>query len=162
MSPASSSTTSPGTTWAEGRATVSPPRSTLAVGADMAFRLSRLFSALRYCTVPSTALSSSTAKMTRVLSLWPLAREMRAAATRMMTSRSLNCSANTCKALFFLPSVSLFSPCFSSRRAASSADKPCAETESSSRVCCAVFSYQFFIFSASRGFLWAREMPGRL
>ena len=47
-SPASSRMISPGTTWAEGTSTRTPPRMTLAVGEDMAFRLSRDFSAFRY------------------------------------------------------------------------------------------------------------------
>ena len=62
MSPASSSTMSPGTTSAEGISTRTPPRSTLAVGEDMAFSLSRDFSAFRYWTVPRMALRMSTAK----------------------------------------------------------------------------------------------------
>ncbi len=110
MSPASSSTMSPGTTSAEGISTRTPSRSTLALGADMAFRLSRDFSALKCCTVPSTALRISTAKMTMVLSTFSDTAEMRAAMTRITTSRSLNCSANTMATDFFLPSLSLLGP----------------------------------------------------
>ena len=110
MSPASSSTMSPGTTWAEGITVRMPSRSTLALGADMAFRLSRDFSALKCWTVPSTALRSSTAKMTTVLSPSPETRETRAATIRMTTSRSLNCSKNTCTPVFFFPSARAFLP----------------------------------------------------
>ena len=110
MSPASSSTMSPGTTWAEGITVRTPSRSTLALGADMAFRLSRDFSALKCWTVPSTALRSSTAKMTTVLSPSPETRETRAATIRMTTSRSLNCSKNTCTPVFFFPSARAFLP----------------------------------------------------
>ena len=84
----------------------------------MAFRLSRDFSALKYCTVPKIAFRMSTAKMTRVLSRLPENMEMRAAAIRMATSRSLNCSAKTASTLFFLPSASWLGPYWASRWAA--------------------------------------------
>ena len=74
------------------------------VGEDMAFRLSRDFSALRYCTVPSTALRIRTAKMTMVLSTFSVRAEMTAAMRRMMTSRSLNCSRKRTATLLRLPS----------------------------------------------------------
>ena len=64
-----------------------PFRSTLALGALIAFRLSSDFSALQYCTVPSTAFRISTAKITSVLSMLPDAIEMRAATMRITTSR---------------------------------------------------------------------------
>ena len=61
----------------------------------MALRLSRDFSALTYCTVPSTALRISTAKITMVLSTLLDSAEITAAIIKMITSRSLNCSKNT-------------------------------------------------------------------
>ena len=67
-SPASRSRISPGTTSGEGTCTLMPPRSRVADGELMALRDSRDFSALRYCTVPSTALRISTAKITSELS----------------------------------------------------------------------------------------------
>ena len=76
----------------------------------MAFRLSRDFSALKYCTVPRMAFIMRTAKMTRVLSMLPENMEIRAAAIKMATSRSLNCSAKTANTLFFLPSASWLGP----------------------------------------------------
>ena len=129
-SPASSSTMSPGTTWSPGTSTRWPLRSTLAEGALMAFRLSRDFSALKYCTVPSTALRISTAKMTSVLSRLPENMEMMAATMRMATSRSLNCSAKTASQLFFSPSASRLGPYCSSRWAACWSFRPPAVTPS--------------------------------
>ena len=102
-----------------------PSRITLALGADMAFKLSRDFSALKCCTVPSTALRMSTAKMTMVLSASPVAREIRAAAMRIITIRSLNCSRNTWSTVFFLPSLRALGPYCSRRRAASVPERPC-------------------------------------
>ena len=106
---------SPGTIWAEGITSRSPSRSTRAVGADMAFRLSRDFSAFTCWTVPRMALRMSTAKMTMVLSTLPDTMEMAAAAMRMTTSRSLNCSRNTCHTGFFFSSRSALGPNLSSR-----------------------------------------------
>ena len=94
-SPASRNTMSPGTTSLEGTSTFAPPRKTFAVGEDTALRLSRDFSALKYCTVPRIALRIRTAKMTMVLSPCPDSMEMMAATIRTTTNRSLNCSRNT-------------------------------------------------------------------
>ena len=125
MSPASSRTMSPGTTSAEGISTRTPPRITLAVGEAMA-------SAFSYWTVPRIALSTSTAKMTMVLSTLPEKAEITAAIMSMSTMRSLNCSRKTWSVLFFFPSESLLGPYCSARRRASWAD-------SASRACCGVF-----------------------
>ena len=94
-SPASRNTMSPGTTSLEGTSTFAPPRKTFAVGEDIALRLSRDFSALKYCTVPRIALRIRTAKMTMVLSPCPDSMEMMAATIRITTNRALNCSRNT-------------------------------------------------------------------
>ena len=95
MSPASKNTISPGTICADGISIFLPSRRTFAVGDDMAFKLSRDFSALKYCTVPSIALRIRTAMITIVLSRFPEKAEISAAAMRIITSRSLNCSKNT-------------------------------------------------------------------
>ena len=133
-SPASSSTMSPGTTWSPGTSIRWPSRSTLAEGALMAFRLSRDFSALKYCTVPSTALRISTAKMTRVLSRLPENMEMMAATIRMATSRSLNCSRNTESQLFFSPSARRLGPYWARRCSAWARSSPPEVTPSCSSV----------------------------
>lgn len=70
-------------------------------------RLSRDFSAFSYWTVPRIALSTSTAKMTMVLSTLPEKAEITAAIMSMSTMRSLNCSRKTWSVLFFFPSESL-------------------------------------------------------
>ena len=139
MSPASSRTMSPGTTSAEGISTRTPPRITLAGGEAMALRLSRDFSAFSYWTVPRIALSTSTAKMTMVLSTLPEKAEITAAIMSMSTMRSLNCSRKTWSVLFFFPSESLLGPYCSARRRASWADSPSAEAFCASRACCGVF-----------------------
>ena len=110
MSPASSSTMSPGTIWAEGTMVRAPSRRTLAVGEDMAFRLSRDFSALKCWTVPRMALRMRTAKMTMVLSALPETAEIRAAMRRITTRRSLNCSRKTWMGVLRLPSARAFFP----------------------------------------------------
>ena len=130
MSPASRSTMSPGTTSVEGISMRIPSRSTLALGDDMALRLSRDFSALRYCTEPRIALRISTAKMTMVLSTFSDSAEITAATIRIMTSKSLNCSAKTWIVLFFFPSESLLGPKRSFLRSAS------AEVSPSGDACC--------------------------
>ena len=78
---------SPTTTSLEGMTHVTPSRITLALGEERALRLSRDFSAFTYCTVPSTALSRMTAKMTMELSPWPDIREITAATIRIRTNR---------------------------------------------------------------------------
>ena len=109
------------------------------VGEAMALRLSRDFSAFSYWTVPRIALSTSTAKMTMVLSTLPEKAEITAAIMSMSTMRSLNCSRKTWSVLFFFPSESLLGPYCSARRRASWADSPSAEAFCASRACCGVF-----------------------
>ena len=138
MSPASSSTMSPGTIWAEGITSRSPSRSTRAVGADMAFKLSRDFSALQCWTVPSTALRISTAKMTMVLSTLPDSMEITAAAMRITTSRSLNCSRNTCHTGFFFSSRSALGPNRSSRSWACWEVRPSSLLSTAAKTCSGV------------------------
>ena len=116
----------------------SPSRNTRAVGADIAFKLSRDFSALQCCTVPSTALRMSTAKMTMVLSALPESIEITAATTRMTTSRSLNCSKNTCHTGFFLSSRRVFGPFFSMRSWACWVVRPSSRLSMAWRTCCGV------------------------
>ena len=138
MSPASSSTMSPGTTSAEGISSRTPPRSTLAEGADIAFRLSRDFSAFTYWAVPKMALRTSTAKMTMVLSTFSERAEMTAAMRRMTTKRSLNCSKKIWDTLFCLPSESLLGPYCPVRRRTSSPLRPAGAAFCASSACCGV------------------------
>ena len=126
ISPASSSRISPGTRESAEISSFSPSRSTRAWGADIAFRLSRDFCALKCCTVPRIAFRISTVIITIVPSQPPVSAEMIAAISRITTSKSANCSANTRSTLFCLPSISLFSPYCASRFCASPPLRPCA------------------------------------
>ena len=127
MSPASSSRRSPGTTSFAGISTFTPERSTFAFGDVRSFRLSSDFSAFTYWTVPSSALSTITTRMTKVLSGFPEQAEIAAATIRIPTRRSANCPKKTARTLFFFPSTSTFSPYCASRFAASSVVSPCSE-----------------------------------
>ena len=83
---------------------MTPPLSTLAVGADKVFRLASDFSAFSCCAVPRIAFMVITANITIVLSTLPETIEIMAAIIRIITKRSANCSANTLSALFFFDS----------------------------------------------------------
>ena len=109
-SPASRLTRSPTVISAEGIFTNCPFRSTLASGADIFFRLSRDCSALTVCTVPKTALSVITIKITAALSKSPSIPETIAAMIRITTRKSLNCSKKICATDFFFPSASALGP----------------------------------------------------
>ena len=135
-SPASSSRISPGTTWEEGMSACLPSRRTRASGEDRDFRLSRDFSAFWCCTVPNTAFSSSTAKITPALPGSPVTMEIPAATIRIMTSRSLNCSRNTCHHCLRPASSITFSPYCFSRSFASRLSNPCPPVVSCDIVSC--------------------------
>ena len=107
--------------------TFTPERSTFAFGDVKSFRLSSDFSAFTYWIVPSSALSTITTRMTKVLSGFPEQAEITAATIRIPTRRSANCPKKTAKTLFFFPSTSTFSPYCASRFAASSVVSPCSE-----------------------------------
>ena len=109
-SPASRIKISPGTTYFDGISILTPSRITLAFGEDRFLRLSSDFAAFSCCTVPSIAFSTITVIITIVLSILPVAADTIAATISIITSRSRNCSKNTRRVLFFLPSSSAFSP----------------------------------------------------
>ena len=140
ISPASTSTISPGTTSAEGTTSRAPPRTTLAEGEDMALRLCRDFSALQCWTVPSTAFRSSTAKMTIVLSALPDSMEITAAASRITTNRSLNWEKNTCRTDLPRSSARVLRPYRARRAAASAGERPARSLSISLSACAAVRS----------------------
>ena len=124
ISPASSSTISPGTISRDGSSCFTPSLITFAFGDESCFKLSSERSAFTCCTVPSTAFMTSTAKITMVLSILSENIEMTAAMISMITSRSQNWLRNTCNVLFLLPSWRTFSP-FSLRiSSARSVDSP--------------------------------------
>ena len=104
-----------------------PSLITFAAGADSCFKLSSDFSAFTCCMVPRTAFITRTAKITMVLSSFPENMDIIAAPIRITTIRSLNWSKKTWNGLFFLPSLSIFSP--ASRRifSACSVLSPCSD-----------------------------------
>ncbi len=126
ISPASSKRISPGTISFDATSLRIPSRSTFAFGADNSFRESKDFSAFTYCTVPRMAFKIITTKITTVLSTFPETIEITAAAIKIRTNRSLNCSKNIIATLFFPCSVSTFSPCLRSSFAACSSVWPSA------------------------------------
>ena len=117
-SPASSTTTSPGTTSRPGIWMILPSRRTLAVGADICFKLSKEAWAFTVCTVPRMAFMVITARMTTVLSTSPTMAEITAARMRMITRKSANCSRKIRRVVFLPPSCSSLGPYSCSRLAA--------------------------------------------
>ena len=162
-SPASSTTTSPGTTSRPGIWTTWPSRSTLAVGADIRFKLSSDAAAFTVWTVPSTAFMVMTAKITRALSPSPSAADTAAARIRITTRKSRNCSRNTRATLFFPPERSSLGPQVSSRAPASAAVRPSARQPSSRNSSICVFSQiRFFISSIPSGRTQKGEAPASM
>ena len=139
-SPASSTTTSPTVTSRPGIWTTRPSRTTLAVGADICFRLSRDAAAFTVCTVPRMAFMVMTARMTTMLSTSPRMAETTAARIRMITRKSANCSRKIRRTLFLPPSCNSLGPYCSRRRAASAPVRPSgvlsSSWSSSSRLFC--------------------------
>ena len=97
--PASRRTISPGTRASEGTVRTAPSRRTVAMDADIFFKASIAASARRSCTKPSTALSPTMSKMTRVSVRSPTRPDTRAATSRTSTMKSANCFKKTCRAL---------------------------------------------------------------
>ena len=98
-SPASSSTTSPGTSRRLSIVTCCPSRSTLQVAAVMVWRASMAASALLSCTTPRTAFSSTTSRMmmTSVKLSWDrilVTADTAAAASRISSMGSFSCCTN--------------------------------------------------------------------
>ena len=144
-SPASSTTTSPGTTSRPGTWSTWPSRTTLAVGADICFKLSREAAAFTVWTVPSMAFMVITARMTTVLSTSPKTAETMAARIRMTTRKSANCSRKMRSTLFFLPPCNSLEPYCFSRPAASAAVRPSSEQFSSRNSSIRFFCHTLFI-----------------
>ena len=132
-SPASSSTTSPGTSSSECRITIFPSRRTLQVAAVMVCSASIAASALLSCTTPKMAFSRTTARMmiTSAHSFSPDSMPVKAltpaAIIRMINMGSFSCAINFCSHVAFSASFSLLGPYCSSRLAASAELKPSGE-----------------------------------
>ena len=103
-------------------------------------RLSREAWALTVWTVPRTAFMVITARMTAMLSTSPRTAETTAAAMRMRTRKSANCSRKMRKGPFRPPSARTLGPYFASRRAASLPVRPSGAASKrdsrASAVCC--------------------------
>ena len=123
-SPASNSTTSPGTRSALCSTVILPSRSTLLVAAVMVCRASMAASALLSCTTPKTAFSSTTARMMITsVSFSPermlVTADTAAAAIKISSIGSFNCCKKRWRLVIFLASCRRLGPCFSRRAAAS-------------------------------------------
>ena len=89
-SPASSSTTSPGTIALASISSTRPARRTRAIGASIFFSAASVFSARYSCQKPSTALKHTTIRITATLLKSPISAAMAAATSKVMTSMLLN------------------------------------------------------------------------
>ena len=138
-SPASSTTTSPGTSSSEWRETCLPSRSTLQVAAVMVCSASMAASALLSCTTPKMALSSTTAMMIMTSAhsfspeSMPVRAETAAAIIRMMSMGSFSWARKRCSKVGLGASLSLLGPYFSCRFWASAVERPSAEASSACR-----------------------------
>ena len=145
MSPASSSTRSPGTSSLEGISFFFPSRMTFAHGADRFFRLSSDFSAFWCCTVPKTAFITRTTAITIVLSTFPENMEISAAISKMTMSKSANCDKKTFRSPGLFPSSSIFSPHVSRIFCTCFSDNPCSVVENTSLSCSLEYFQYFFM-----------------
>ena len=89
-SPASSSTTSPGTIWLASISSTRPARRTRATGASMFLSAASVFSARYSCQKPSTALNITTTRITVTLFMSPMKAAITAATSNMRISMLLN------------------------------------------------------------------------
>ena len=80
------------------------------MGAERAFKLSREAWAFRVWTVPSTALSTTTARITPALSPSPITADTPAANSRMPTRTSANCPRKIPRGPARLPAWSWLGP----------------------------------------------------
>ena len=155
-SPASSTMMSPGTRKAVSSRTCSPPRTTLARGADIFCSASRAFSALSSWEMEMQAFTPTmTRMMTASTQSSPPedARDRAAAAssTRIMGSRIW--SRNRAQRGFFGAPASWLGPYLSSRAWASWGERPERPDSSPARVWAAVLSYHWLIVQHSFSFL---------
>ena len=131
ISPASSSTRSPGTSSAAAINFCSPSRRTRAWGEVIFFKASIAFSARPSWTTPRMALIRTMAMMTPVSIYSPRKAETRLAAIRIRTMTSLNCASSFCSIVCFFFSFRALGPYFSSKAAACCESSPCSALLSS-------------------------------
>ncbi len=124
MSPASSRTRSPGTSSGAGTRSVSPSRTTRAVGLAIRLRASSACSARYSWTNPTIPLRTTIARMTNVSLRSPRRAVMTAATIRTTIIAFVNCSTSRRQGGFFPRSTSSLRPWRSRRAAASGAARP--------------------------------------
>ncbi len=118
--PASSKTTSPGTSSLAGTETRWPLRSTWDSGAAIFFSAASASSARLSCTTPRMAFSTTISMITAASSQSPSSAEITEAAISRMTMKLLSCATTSWKKVGRGFSVSSLSPYCSVRRATSS------------------------------------------
>ena len=124
LSPASNSSTSPGTTVRAPTSSSLPLRRTRAVGAESSFSASSVFSVRYSCRKPMVAFISTMIIMVMASVPSPISTEMSVAAARIRIIRSLNCEKNMAATLAPFFPRRRFSPTFARRAFASASDKP--------------------------------------
>ena len=155
LSPASSTTTSPGTSPALSMVTICPSRSTFDFAAVISLRAAMASSALFSWITPSTELRTTTNNIMKTsdgFSCWysDVMSDRAAAARRMRIIGSFIWSKNLAMLLLFFASISLFGPYLVSLADASAACRPFSEEsafESTSSVLSRYGLYPSSIFS---------------
>ena len=147
-SPSSISTTSPTTSSSASMTDNAPPRTTLARQTDICLSFSIAASARYCCKKPTKAFKRMIKSKIAVSAsslLSPVTKastpDKKAANTRMIVIKSLNCAKNKPILLFFLPAFKAFLPFVCKRRAASSCVSPRKELPTSFKTSSTCFSY---------------------
>ena len=125
LSPASNSSTSPGTTVRALTVFSAPSRRTRAVGALSSFSASSVCSVRYSCKKPITAFKSTMAMMVTASAPCPISMLMSVAAARIRIITSLNCEKNMAATLACLFAARRFSPTCDRRAAACALVSPC-------------------------------------
>jgi len=133
MSPASSSTTSPGTSWLAGICTSTPSRTTLLVGFCMVASASTLLRACSSWRVPMTTLTSTRNATIAAVDPCPIATLTTATATSMRFIGSRSCSSSTAHTDGGACAVSVLGPYCRCRLPTSAPSSPCSGLVPSAR-----------------------------
>ena len=129
LSPASITSTSPGTSSLDATSSSAPPRSTVIIGVNMLFSASRARSARYSCTKPSTAQNMMITRMMAASMYSPTKAESRVATIRMTMRMFLNWLKKSAQGDAFSSCMSSFGPYWPSRLPASSGARPrCGST----------------------------------
>ena len=151
MLPSSSSTTSPSTRSRAGRISSAPPRTTRAVGAESDRSASSDDCALRSCTMPITAFTTTMAKMMPASAHSRKSAESTAATTRMSTMGSPSCSRTMAPSVLGGFEASSLGPFWARRRRASASVRPSGEVSSAASTTLVGFACQGVAAASARG-----------